>query len=114
MPPAHAGERDIKIKTTHAGREQHKFETVEQPTDRPGQDVHHGSQTLAAPVRSTLPKAASYKGSERRATSTPLGAAARSTTASAATPAKLLPQRPAKAKETVAATGSDDGDWESF
>jgi uncharacterized phage infection (PIP) family protein YhgE len=79
-----------------------------------GQDVHHGSQTLAAPVRSTLPKAASYKGSERRATSTPLGAAARSTTASAATPAKLLPQRPAKAKETVAATGSDDGDWESF
>jgi uncharacterized phage infection (PIP) family protein YhgE len=79
-----------------------------------GQDVHHGSQTLAAPVRSALPKATNYKGGERRATNTPLGAAARSTTTSAAAPAKLLPQRPAKAKETVAATGSDDGDWESF
>jgi methyl-accepting chemotaxis protein len=79
-----------------------------------GQDVHHGSQTLAAPVRSALPKATNYKGGERRATNTPQGAAARSTTASAATPAKLLPQRPATPKETVAATGSDDGDWESF
>jgi hypothetical protein len=60
-----------------------------------------------------LPKASHYKGGERRATSTPMGAAARSTTATAA-PAKLLPQRPTKAKEPVAAKGSDDGDWESF
>ncbi len=79
-----------------------------------GQDGQRGSQTMQAPVRSALPKAAHYKGGERRATSTPTGAAARSATATAAAPAKLLPQRPAKAKEPATATGSDDGDWESF
>jgi len=79
-----------------------------------GQDGQRGSHTTQAPVRSALPKAAHYKGGERRATSTPTGAAARSATATAAAPAKLLPQRPAKAKEPATATGSDDGDWESF
>jgi hypothetical protein len=79
-----------------------------------GQDGQRGSHTTQAPVRSALPKAAHYKGGERRATSTPMGAAARSPAASASAPAKLLPQRPTKAKETVSAAGNDDGDWESF
>ena len=80
-----------------------------------GQDEHYGSRTLEAAVRSALPKAVNYQGDERRARGTPLGAAARAPSASTtATPAKLMSQRPAKAKEPVTATGKDDGDWESF
>jgi methyl-accepting chemotaxis protein len=80
-----------------------------------GQDEHYGSRPLEAAVRSALPKAVNYQGDERRARGTPLGAAARAPSASTtATPAKLMSQRPAKAKEPVTATGKDDGDWESF
>lgn len=80
-----------------------------------GQEDQYRGQPLEAAVRSVLPKADSYKGGERRARGTPLGAAAREPSASAtATPAKLMSQRPAKAKEPVTATSKDDGEWESF
>jgi hypothetical protein len=66
-------------------------------------------------VRSPQPKAINYKGSERRASGVPRGAAARSAPSAGThqvTAAKLAPPRPVKSPAT--ATGSDEGDWESF
>ena len=79
-----------------------------------GQDVARASTALPAAVRSPQPKAINYKGSERRASGVPRGAAARSAPSAGTqvTAAKLAPPRPVKSPAT--ATGSDEGDWESF
>lgn len=81
------------------------------------QGGYQSSSTLPASVRSTQSKAVNYKGGERRVGGAPHGAAARSPAPSAsstAAPSNLQPARPAKAKEVATASGSDDGDWESF
>ena len=79
-----------------------------------GQNTIQSAPSLAA-VRRHPPKAAAFKGADRRELGVPQGAAARSQASkSAAQPAKQLP--PAKANPatvTAKASGSDD-DWESF
>jgi hypothetical protein len=73
-----------------------------------------------AAVRSHPPKVSNFKGQERRAAGTPKGAAARG---QASGPAPSRPStvvsRPAPLaapapKAVVQATGSNDGDWETF
>jgi methyl-accepting chemotaxis protein len=78
-------------------------------------DATHLAVPTAA-VRAHPPKATPFKGQERRAVGTPKGAAARGHTApsrpvplKAATPAPLAAPKPA-----AQATGSSDGDWETF
>jgi len=71
-----------------------------------------------AGVRAHPPKATNFKGQERRSIGTPQGAAARSHTATAK-PAAPKPARPTPLaapapKVTAQATGSSDGDWETF
>jgi hypothetical protein len=85
--------------------------------------VGDGQHSLALPstaaVRAHPPKASHFKGPDRRAVGTPKGAAARGHTpapsrpspAKAATPAPLA--APA-AKPAAPASGSNDGDWETF
>ena len=41
MPPAHRRIRDIEIHTAQAQGEQHEFETVQQPTQKFRQGIHH-------------------------------------------------------------------------
>jgi methyl-accepting chemotaxis protein len=80
----------------------------------------HSVSTAA--VRSHPPKVTNFKGPERRAAGTPKGAAARGHTASAgaARPASPSPApvaarpEPLAAPKTVQASGSNDGDWETF
>jgi methyl-accepting chemotaxis protein-1 (serine sensor receptor) len=69
-----------------------------------------------ASVRAHPPKVANFKGAERRATGTPKGAAARGQTPSASRPAPSQTKAaPLAAPKAVAqASGSNDGDWETF
>ena len=78
-------------------------------------DATHLAVPTAA-VRAHSPKATPFKGQERRSAGIPKGAAARGHTApsrpaplKAATPAPLAAPKPA-----AQATGSSDGDWETF
>jgi methyl-accepting chemotaxis protein len=84
-------------------------------------DYHAPTHSVStAAVRSHPPKVTNFKGIERRAAGTPKGAAARGHTASAAsarpTPAQAKPAPLAApaAPKTVQASGSNDGDWETF
>ena len=77
-----------------------------------GQDHARANTALPAAVRSPQTKAINYKGSERRAGGVPRGAAARAAPSASEPTAKLPPPRPVKSP--VTATGSDEGDWESF
>ena len=80
-----------------------------------------GATHMAVPtaaVRAHPPKATPFKGQDRRATGTPKGAAARGH-AAAAKPAAPKPAKPTPLpapapKVTAQATGSSDGDWETF
>jgi methyl-accepting chemotaxis protein len=79
-------------------------------------DVTHTVVPTAA-VRALPPKAAHFKGPDRRAAGTPKGAAARgNSTAKAASlnPAAPAPLAVPVSKATVQASGSQDGDWETF
>jgi uncharacterized phage infection (PIP) family protein YhgE len=78
-----------------------------------------------AQVRAHPPKVSNFKGPERRATGVPKGAAARGQTSGPARPAAsratTVSSRPAplaapapQPKAAVQATGSNDGDWETF
>ncbi len=75
----------------------------------------HSVSTAA--VRSHPPKVTNFKGTERRAAGTPKGAAARghatSTASSRPEPAASRPE-PLAAPKTAQASGSNDGDWETF
>jgi methyl-accepting chemotaxis protein len=81
----------------------------------------HSVSTAA--VRAHPPKTSNYKGLERREAGVPKGAAARGKTSSAARPATTA-SRPAStqartapltsAKSAAKASGSNDGDWETF
>jgi methyl-accepting chemotaxis protein len=82
--------------------------------------THHVS---TAQVRAHPPKASNFKGPERRAAGTPKGAAARGQASSAARPAtsrpttvtsRSAPLTSPAPKAAVQATGSNDGDWETF
>jgi methyl-accepting chemotaxis protein len=78
-------------------------------------DASHSLSLSTAAVRAHPPKAAPFKGQDRRATGVPKGAAARGYTApaKAATPkAGALAAKPAT--QVVQASGSSDGDWETF
>ena len=79
-----------------------------------GQELSRANMAQPAAVRSPQAKAINYKGSERRTGGVPRGAAARSAPSSSTqvAAAKLAPPRPVKSP--VTATGSDEGDWESF
>jgi methyl-accepting chemotaxis protein len=74
-------------------------------------DVTHTVVATAA-VRSHPPKASAHKGTERRASGTPKGAAARGH--SAAKPASTPAAPKAAPKNAAHASGSNDGDWETF
>jgi methyl-accepting chemotaxis protein len=76
----------------------------------------HSVSTAA--TRAHPPKVSNYKGPERRDAGVPKGAAARGKTSSATRPSATAP-RPqaaplASAKPAVKASGSSDGDWETF
>jgi methyl-accepting chemotaxis protein-1 (serine sensor receptor) len=77
--------------------------------------THHVS---TAAVRAHPPKVTNFKGAERRATGTPKGAAARGHGAAAAparpAPAQTKPAPLAAPKAVAQASGSNDGDWETF
>ena len=84
-------------------------------------DYHAPTHSVStAAVRSHPPKVTNFKGIERRAAGTPKGAAARGHTASAASArpapaqAKPAPLAAPAAPKTVQASGSNDGDWETF
>jgi methyl-accepting chemotaxis protein len=74
----------------------------------------HSVSTAA--VRSHPPKISNFKGTERRAAGTPKGAAARGQASGAVrpTPAAPRPEPLAAPKAVVQASGSNDGDWETF
>jgi hypothetical protein len=84
-------------------------------------DAQH---SLALPstsaVRAHPPKAGNFKGPDRRATGTPKGAAARGHTPTPGRPAPTkpaplaAPALPSAPKPAAQATGSSDGDWETF
>jgi len=80
-------------------------------------DTTHLAVPTAA-VRAHPPKAAPFKGQDRRALGTPQGAAARGHTAAAKPaapkPAKPTPLAAPAPRVTAQATGSSDGDWETF
>jgi hypothetical protein len=76
-------------------------------------DTRHGVALPNAAVRSHPPKPSTFKGSDRRASGTPQGAAARSPRAApskAQVPAPLAPPKSTPA----ATTGTSDADWETF
>jgi hypothetical protein len=83
-----------------------------------GANDHMGrvSPLPTAAVRSHPPKASNFKGSDRRSMGVPKGAAARG----ASRPAPLKPYKPAPLAAPAAkpapqaASGSSDGDWETF
>ena len=84
-------------------------------------DYHAPTHSVStAAVRSHPPKVTNFKGTERRAAGTPKGAAARGHTASTASArpapaqAKPAPLAAPAAPKTVQASGSNDGDWETF
>ena len=84
------------------------------------QDGHHASFLPSAAVRSHKPGAPAFKGTERRESGIPKGAAARSHTASAAkapaSPGPLLASRAGAAKDAgkAAPAAGGDSDWETF
>jgi hypothetical protein len=65
-----------------------------------------------AQVRAHPPKAANFKGPDRRGSGVPKGAAARAYKPSASPP-KPAPL-PAPSQPVTQASGSGDGDWETF
>jgi methyl-accepting chemotaxis protein len=68
-----------------------------------------------AQVRAHPPKPVAFKGTDRRAAGVPKGAAARGHTASPARPIQPKPLAPAPlAVSSNTASGSNDGDWETF
>jgi methyl-accepting chemotaxis protein len=71
-------------------------------------DSHHGTVLPVAPVRAHPPKPGNFKGSERRATGVPKGAAARSHGA----PVKATRPLPAPRPASPAADNHDE--WETF
>jgi methyl-accepting chemotaxis protein len=80
-------------------------------------------QGLALPstaaVRAHPPKASLFKGPDRRASGTPKGAAARGHTTAPSRPAPAKPATPTALaapapKAAAQASGSSDGDWETF
>jgi uncharacterized phage infection (PIP) family protein YhgE len=80
-------------------------------------DYHKPTHSVSsASVRSHPPKPSNFKGPERRAAGTPKGAAARGQASAAArpTPARPAPLAAPAPKAVVQATGSNDGDWETF
>jgi methyl-accepting chemotaxis protein-1 (serine sensor receptor) len=89
-------------------------------------DHHSPTHSVStAQVRAHPPKASNFNGPERRAAGTPKGAAARGQASASARPATSRPttvsSRPAPLasptptpKAAVQATGSNDGDWETF
>ncbi|MEO8120032.1 MAG: methyl-accepting chemotaxis protein [Rhodoferax sp.] len=87
-------------------------------------DTQHGITLPTAAVRSHKPGAPPFKGTERRGSGVPKGAAARSPAAAPAkasvAPAKMVVARPAGPKATVKATAKAapaagaDADWETF
>jgi hypothetical protein len=84
-------------------------------------DATHSLSLSTAAVRAHPPKAATFKGQDRRSTGVPKGAAARARTAPArsAAPKAKAPQplaAPAAKPATMVAqaSGSSDGDWETF
>jgi hypothetical protein len=81
-------------------------------------DATHSVTMSTAAVRAHSSKAAPFKGKERRATGTPKGAAARGH-ATPAQPAAPLPSDPTPLeapvpKPSTQASGTNDGDWETF
>ncbi|MDD2811614.1 MAG: methyl-accepting chemotaxis protein, partial [Rhodoferax sp.] len=79
-----------------------------------GDATHVAVPTTA--VRAHPPKANAFKGQDRRSIGTPKGAAARSPAAPSRpaprpTPAPLAAPAP---KPAAQASGSSDGDWETF
>jgi hypothetical protein len=82
-------------------------------------DYHAPTHSVStAAVRSHPPKVSNFKGTERRAAGTPKGAAARGQAGTSARPSTAA-SRPAPLatpapKAVVQATGSNDGDWETF
>jgi hypothetical protein len=87
-------------------------------------DYHAPTHSVStAAVRSHPPKVSNFKGTERRAAGTPKGAAARGQASASPRPAPSRPStvasRPAPLaapapKAVVQASGSNDGDWETF
>jgi methyl-accepting chemotaxis protein len=69
-----------------------------------------------AQVRAHPPKVSNFKGPERRAAGTPKGAAARGQASASArsTPSRPAPLAAPAPKTVVQASGSNDGDWETF
>ncbi len=81
-------------------------------------DATHSLTVSTAAVRAHPSKAVPFKGQERRATGTPKGAAARGH-ATPAKPVAPLPSDPAPLAApvpmpSIQASGSNDGDWETF
>jgi hypothetical protein len=84
-----------------------------------GDAQHSLALPTTAAVRAHPPKASTFKGPERRATGTPKGAAARGHTGAPSRAAPAKPTAPAPlaapaAKPAAQASGSNDGDWETF
>jgi methyl-accepting chemotaxis protein-1 (serine sensor receptor) len=87
-----------------------------------GAGDHHAPthSVSTAAVRSHPPKVTNFKGTERRAAGTPKGAAARGHGPASApshpapAQAKPAPLAAPAAPKTVQASGSNDGDWETF
>jgi uncharacterized phage infection (PIP) family protein YhgE len=83
-----------------------------------GDAQHNLALPTTAAVRAHPPKVSNFKGADRRATGTPKGAAARGhSTSSRPAPAKAATQAPLAApavKPAAPASGSNDGDWETF
>jgi uncharacterized phage infection (PIP) family protein YhgE len=85
-----------------------------------GAGDHHAPthSVSTAAVRSHPPKVTNFKGAERRAAGTPKGAAARGHNTSAPRPAPAqahaAPLSAPAPKAVVQASGSNDGDWETF
>jgi hypothetical protein len=85
-----------------------------------GAGDHHAAthSVSTAAVRSHPPKVSNFKGAERRAAGTPKGAAARGHNTSAPRPAPAqahaAPLSAPAPKAVVQASGSNDGDWETF
>jgi methyl-accepting chemotaxis protein len=80
---------------------------------------HHGLTHLpTAPVRAHPPKPSNFKGSDRRTEGAPKGAAARGRSTAASRPLQARPATPAPLAAPKpapqAASGSNDGDWETF
>jgi methyl-accepting chemotaxis protein len=84
-----------------------------------GDTQHSMALPTTAAVRAHPPKVSNFKGEERRAVGTPKGAAARGHTPAPSRPASAKAATPAPlaapaAKPVTSASGSNDGDWETF